>query len=155
MSPWEWCIVHDRPVKRYDWSPVIRYGSAFGGLAIILYFAVEIFLAKHLALNFKIGSIAVIVAIGIVGALAILQRDPEDEFGDDGRRLYTAEEVAELLNAVRAGGGRFVDASAQRPATCIFCGKPDAEIRGLDGTRYHRACFQRAYREREATARRR
>ena len=102
MSPWEWCIVHDRPVKRYDWSPVIRDGSAFCGLAIILYFAVQIFLAKHLALNFKLGSIAVIVAIGIVGALAILQRDPDDELGDDGRRLYTAEEVAELLNAVHA-----------------------------------------------------
>jgi hypothetical protein len=81
-----------------------------------------------------------------------LQRDPEADAASEGQRLYTAEEVADLLNAVRAGGGRFVEAAALSPATCIFCGKPEAGVRGLDGTRYHRACFQRAYRAREATA---
>jgi hypothetical protein len=146
--------VHDRPVKAFDWSAVVRYGGAFGGLAIIGYFVYQIVMTKRLAPGYKYGTVAVIVVIGIVGALAILQRDPEDEMVRDGERLYTAEEVADLLNAVRAGG-RFVDASAVSPATCIFCGKPGAEIRGLDGTRYHRPCFQRAYREREATATRR
>jgi hypothetical protein len=146
--------VHDRPVKRYDWSPLIRYGSAFGGLAIIGYFAYQIFITKHINPTFKFSSIAVIAAIGIVGALAILQVDPDDQPRSADERLYTAEEVAELLNAVRSSGGRLGDAS-KAPATCVFCGQPDAEIRGLDGTRYHRACFQRAYREREATAARR
>jgi hypothetical protein len=155
MSPWVWSIVHDRPVKRFEWGPAVRYGTAFGGLAIIGYFVYQIFMTRHLDRTFKFGSIAVIVVIAIVGAMAILQRDPDDEMMADGRRLYTADEVAELLNAVRANGGRFVEAAAATPANCIFCGKPDANVRGLDGTRYHRACFQRAYREREETTRRR
>jgi hypothetical protein len=153
MSPWESSIVHDRPARGVAWGEFVRYVSAFGGLAIIVYFAVQIYLAKHMDLRFKYGSIAVIVIIGIVGALAILQRDPADEVLSD--RLYTAEEVAELLNAVRAGGGRFVEVANAAPASCIFCGTSGAEIRGLDGTRYHRACFQRAYREREDASRRR
>jgi hypothetical protein len=142
-------------MKGTDWAPIVRYGSAFGGLAILAYFAYEIFAAKHLNATFKYGTIGVIALIGIAGALAILQRDPESDAALEGQRLYTAEEVADLLNAVRAGGGRFVEAATLSPATCIFCGKPDAGIRGLDGTRYHRSCFQRAYREREATAARR
>ncbi len=145
--------MHDRPASGFAWGDLVRYGGAFGGLAIILYFAVQIYLTKHMDLRFKYASIAVIVIVGIVGALAILQRDPPEESAGD--RLYTAEEVAALLNAVRAGGGRFVEAANRAPATCVFCGKPDAEIRGLDGTRYHRACFQRAYREREEASRRR
>jgi hypothetical protein len=152
MSPWEWCIVHDRPVKGFAWGDAVRYVSAFGGLAIIVFFAWQIYMTKHMDLRFKYGSIAVIVIIGIVGALAILQREPDEFTGD---RLYTAEEVAELLNAVRAGGGRFVEAASTAPATCLFCGKTGAEVRGLDGTRYHRSCFQRAYREREDASRRR
>jgi len=147
--------VHDRPVTRFDWSPILRYASAFGGLAIIGYFIVEIILSKHLDRTFKFGVVAVIAAIAIVGVWAILQTDPPDEPFADGQRLYTAEEVAELLNAVRANGGRFVEAAAVTTATCPFCGQPGAEVRGLDGTRYHRACFQRAYREREETAGRR
>jgi hypothetical protein len=155
MSAWECCLVHDRPVRGFAWGEFARYAGAFGGLAIIVYFAVQIYLTKHMDPRFKYGSIAVIVIIGIVGALAILQRDPAEQLSGD--RLYTAEEVAELLNAVRAGGGRFVEAASRAPATatCVFCGNSDAEIRGLDGTRYHRACFQRAYREREASSRRR
>ena len=147
--------MHDRPVKRYDWAPAVRYVCAYGGLAIIGYFVYQIFMTKHLDRTFKFGTIAVIVAIGIVGALAILAREPDDEPVNDGAHLYTAEEVAALLNAVRAGGGRFVEAATVSLATCLFCGKRDAEVRGLDGTRYHRSCFQRAYREREAAAPRR
>ncbi len=139
--------MHDRPVNRFDWSPVIRYGGAFGGLAVVGYFVYEIFMTKHLDRTFKYGSIAVIVAISIAGAIAILQRDPEERAGE---HLYTAAEVAELLNAVRAAGGVHVAASAAVPKTCIFCGQPDAEVRGLDATMYHRRCFQAAYREREA-----
>ena len=142
-------------MKGYDWAPAIRYVSAYGGLAIIGYFAYQIFMSKHLDRTFKFGAIAVIMAIGIVGAIAILAREAADEPVNDGARLYTAEEVAALLNAVRAGGGRYVEAATVSPATCLFCGKRDAEVRGLDGTRYHRSCFQRAYREREATTPRR
>ncbi len=147
--------MHDRPVRGFAWGPVVRYGSAFGGLAIIGYFVYQIAVTRHLDRTFKFASIGVIVLIAIVGAMAILQRDPDEDIPDDGRRLYTADEVAELLNAVRANGGRFVEAAALAPAACIFCGKPDADVRGLDGTRYHRACFQRAYREREEATRRR
>ena len=147
--------MHDRPVSRFDWSPVLRYGGAFGGLAIIGYFAYEIFITKHLDRTFKYGSIAVIVGIGIVGAIAILQRDPEEERARGGERLYTASEVAELLNAVRSAGGVHVQAAASLPRTCLFCGEPDAEVRGLDGSTYHRPCFQAAYLERERESRRR
>ncbi len=146
--------MHDRPVTPYDWSPIVRYGGAFGGLAIIAYFVFQIFVTKHMDRNFKYGSIAIIVAIGIVGAIAILQRDPTDDVAG-GERLYTAAEVAELLNAVRSAGGRFVDSSNVAPVACAFCGEPNPDVRGLDGTRYHRRCFQAAYREREASARRR
>ena len=55
---------------------------------------------------------------------------------------------------MRANGGRFVDTATASPATCIFCGKTGANVRGLDGTRYHRPCFQHAYREREEQTRR-
>jgi hypothetical protein len=144
--------MHDRPVSRFDWSPIVRYGGAFGGLASIGYFAYQIFMTKHMNPAFKYCSIALILAIGIVGAIAILQREPVDETSG-GERLYTAAEVAELLNAVRSAGGRFVEAANAAPAVCIFCGKPDAEIRGLDQTRYHRRCFQTAYRERQESAR--
>jgi hypothetical protein len=147
--------VHDRPVKPFDWAPVVRNVGAFGGLAIIGFFAYQTFMAKHIAPPFKYGTIGIMLAIGIVGAMAILQRDPADEPESDGRRLYTAEEVAELLNAVRAGGGRYVEAASLSAAVCMFCGKANADVRGLDGTRYHRACFQRAYRERAEEARRR
>jgi hypothetical protein len=149
--------VHDRPADRFDWAPVVRYGVAFGGLAVLGYFAFQIFHAPHLERTFKYVAIGVIAAIGIAGASAILQRDPAGD--DTGERLYTAAEVADLLNAVRAAGGVHIEAAAAQPASCAFCGKPGAEVRGLDGTRYHRACFQTAYRERErerdAVARRR
>lgn len=146
--------MHDRPAVRYDWAPVLRYVAAFGGLAVIGYFAYQIFRAPHIERTFKFASIAVIIAIGVVGAGAILQRDADDTV-ESGERLYTAAEVAELLNAVRSAGGRHVDAAAIAPATCIFCGQTGAEVTGLDGTRYHRACFQAAYREREAERARR
>ena len=146
--------VHDRPVPPFDWTSLIRYVGAYGGLAIIGYFVYGIFVTKHLDRTFKFGSIAVIVVIGIVGAIAILQRDPPDET-IGGERLYTAAEVAELLNAVRSAGGRFVEAANVAPATCLFCGRPGADVHGLDGTRYHRRCFQAAYREREENTRRR
>ncbi len=142
--------VHDRPAKRIDFEPFVRYTLAFGGLAILGYFIYQIIAAKHLAEPVKLGVIAVIVVIGIGGAMAVLQRDEDVPVSDD-RRLYTAEEVAELLNLVRANGGRLADAAN---AACRFCGKAGADVRGLDGTRYHRPCFQRAYREREATTRR-
>jgi hypothetical protein len=143
---------HDRPAKRIEWSPIASYALAFGGIALLGYFIVQIFAAKHLSEPFKVGAITVIVLIGIGGAMAILQRD-EDERDTDDQRLYTAEEVAELLNAVRANGGRLPGASSATTATCVFCGRSDAEVRGLDGSRYHRACFQRAYRERAASSR--
>ncbi len=146
--------MHDRPVAPYDWAPVLRSAAAFGGLAIIGYFAYQLFRAPHVDRTFKFASIAVIIAIGVVGAGAILQRDPPEEI-EDGERLYTAAEVAELLNAVRSAGGRHVEAAALAPATCLFCGKPGAEINGLDGSHYHRRCFQAAYREREARSARR
>ncbi len=146
--------MHERPVRRIDWSPVIRYGGAYGGLAIIVYFVYQIVAAKHITTSFKIGVTTVIALITIAGVSAILQREPvADDPRGEGQRLYTAEEVAELLNAVRASGGRFVEAASNAPATCIFCGKPDANVRGLDGTRYHRPCFQRAYLERQDQAR--
>ncbi len=141
--------MHDRPAPRIDWSPLIRYGGAAVGLAIIAYFIYQIVMAKHIAQSFKIGACVVIALIAIAGAWALTQPDPVDEPSTDGQRLYTAEEVAELLNAVRANGGRYVEAAAASPATCIFCGKSGSTVRGLDGTRYHRPCFQRAYRERE------
>jgi len=141
--------VHERPVRRIDWSPVIRYAGAYGGLAILVFFVFQIVAAKHITLSFKVGATVVIALIAIAGVSAILQREPAEDAGNDGQRLYTADEVAELLNAVRASGGRFVEAASNAPATCIFCGKPDANVRGLDGTRYHRPCFQRAYRERQ------
>ena len=44
--------------------------------------------------------------------------------------------------------GRFARARVPSlPRACAnFCNGPDAEVQGLDGRRYHRACFQESYR---------
>jgi len=120
-------------------SNYLRALSGIGAAIFLTFFAMQIFYAQKIGLPYKIAIIGVIVVIGVSGITALLTPEPEEPA--PAQRLYTAEEVAQLVAAVQAG--RLV---AAPPATCKFCGRPDPEINGIDGTHYHRKCFQAAYR---------
>ena len=98
----------------------------------------QIYYAPKLVVWYKIGIIAVIIAVGIAGIAAILSPDTEEAAPSE--RLYTADEVAALVAAVQAG--RLVSAAA---AECKFCHLPDPDVTGVDGSHYHRTCFMNAY----------
>jgi hypothetical protein len=116
----------------------LRTASSIAAAVILTFFAMQIFYAAKINLPYKIGIIAVIVVVGIAGITAILT--PEADKAVPAERLYTADEVAALVAAVQAG--RLVSAA---PAECKFCHGPQPEVTGVDGSHYHRACFQNAY----------
>lgn len=105
---------------------------------ILTFFAMQIFYAQKITLPYKIGLIVAIAVIGIAGITALLTPEPEEPA--PAQRLYTADEVAALVAAVQAG--RLVAAA---PAICKFCDGPEPELTGVDGTHYHKKCFQAAY----------
>ena len=107
--------------------------------SILSFFASQIFLNHKMGLQLRIGTIVVIAVIGIAGIVSLLSVDDDDD-GPPAEKLYTADEVAALLAAVQAG--KLVPAE---PAVCKFCGGEKPEGTGVDGTRYHRACFRTAY----------
>jgi hypothetical protein len=116
----------------------VRTILSIAAAVILTFFAMQIYYAQHVKLPYKIALIAVIVAVGIAGIMAILT--PERDEPVPSERLYTADEVAALVAAVQAG--RLVAAEA---ATCKFCNGPEPDVTGVEGTRYHRRCFQAAY----------
>ncbi len=116
----------------------LRALLAIASAVILTFFATQIVYAPKMALGFKIGSVVVIAAIGIAGIIAILTPEPDEPVA--GEKLYTADEVAALLAAVQAG--RLVAAA---PEECKFCHQPQPDATGVDGSRYHRSCFQSAY----------
>lgn len=105
--------------------------------SILTFFAGQIVVNQKMGLPFRIGAVVAIAAIGIAGIVALLANDEDDTPAE---KLYTADEVAVLLAAVQAG--KLVPAAA--PA-CKFCGGAAPEGTGVDGSRYHRACFRAAY----------
>lgn len=116
----------------------LRAFWAIASAVILTFFAMQIFYAPKMTLMFKIGSIVVIALIGVAGIIAILTPEPDEPVATE--RLYTADEVAALLAAVQAG--RLV---AAPPEECRFCHLPQPDATGVDGSRYHRTCFQTAY----------
>lgn len=106
--------------------------------SILTFFAVQIALEQKTALLLRIGVVIAIVAIGVGGIVSLLTPDVEDAPPQE--RLYTADEVAQLLAAVQSGKLVPVDA-----AVCKFCGAEQPDTTGVDGTRYHRTCFRAAY----------
>jgi hypothetical protein len=90
---------HGDVVTQRDPTLGWRYAAAAAGLAIIGYFAFQLYLTPHLDRVFKFVSVAVIIAIGVVGAGAVVQREQTD--AAEGERLYTAAEVAALVHAAR------------------------------------------------------
>lgn len=105
--------------------------------SILTFFAVEIVVNQKMGLPLRIGAVAAIAAIGIAGIVSLLAND-EDVTPTE--KLYTADEVAVLLAAVQSG--KLVPAAAP---LCKFCGGAAPEGTGVDGSRYHRACFRNAY----------
>jgi hypothetical protein len=124
--------------ERNKFGPYLRTGSAVACGSILTFFGTQIYLMHKYALPVRIGVLVAIAVIGIAGIGAILSPDEEDEAPSE--KLYTADEVAALLAAVQSG--RLVAAEA---ATCKFCGEAKPEATGVDGSRYHRRCFQAAY----------
>jgi hypothetical protein len=119
-------------------KPAMRAGLSVVCAIILTFFATQIYILHRFALPVRIGIIVGIAIIGIGGIWAILS--PEDEPVVPGEKLYTADEVAQLLAAVQAG--RLVPVE---PAVCKYCGGPKPDASGIDGTRYHVRCFQAAY----------
>jgi hypothetical protein len=116
----------------------LRTASSIAAAVILTFFAMQIFYASKVNLPYKIGMIAVIVVVGIAGIMAILTPEADDAVPTE--RLYTADEVAALVAAVQAG--RLISAA---PVECKFCHGPQPDVTGVDGSHYHRACFQNAY----------
>jgi hypothetical protein len=116
----------------------LRAVWAIASAVVLTFFAMQIFYAPKMTLPFKIGSILVIAVVGGAGIIALLTPEPEEPVATE--RLYTAEEVAALLAAVQAG--RLVAAA---PQECKFCHGPQPDVTGVDGSHYHRSCFQAAY----------
>lgn len=116
----------------------VRALLAIASAVILTFFATQVFYAPKMALLYKVGTVVVIAAIGIAGIIAILTPEAEEPVATE--RLYTAEEVAALLAAVQSG--RLVAAA---PEECKFCHGPHPDATGVDGSRYHRSCFQSAY----------
>ncbi len=112
---------------------------AISAAVILTFFAMQIYYARNVTLPYKIALIVAIVVIGVAGISAILTPEPDDAVPPS-ERLYTADEVAALVAAVQAG--RLVAAA---PAVCKFCGGDQTDVSGVDGTHYHRSCFQNAY----------
>jgi hypothetical protein len=119
-------------------KPYLRAGSAVVCACILTFFATQIFILQKYALPTRIGVIVLIAVIGIAGIGAILTPDEDDVAPAE--KLYTADEVAALLAAVQAG--RLVPAEAP---VCKYCGGVKPDTTGVDGARYHRACFRAAY----------
>ena len=119
-------------------SAYIRVASSVASAAILTFFACQIYYAQRTSLGYKIGIITVIVVVGIAGIVALLTPEPDDPLPSE--RLYTADEVAALLAAVQSG--RLV---AAPPVSCKFCNGGQPEVTGVDGSHYHRRCFQVAY----------
>jgi hypothetical protein len=120
-------------------SATLRIASSIASAVILTFFAMQIYYAPHTKLPYKIGIIAVIVLVGFGGIHALLTPEPDEL--PPGNRLYTADEVATLLAAVQSG--RLVAAA---PDTCKFCNGAQPDVTGVDGSHYHRSCFQSAYR---------
>ena len=118
-------------------------GSFFRAIAavaagsILTFFACQVYLAMQIPLAGRIVVLAIIVVIGVAGIVATLQSDDEPVSQE---RLYTAAEVREILEAVRAG--KFTLASDD---VCKFCNGASPEATGVDGLRYHRSCFQERF----------
>jgi hypothetical protein len=119
-------------------SAYARVASSIASAVILTFFACQIFYAQHTKLPYKIGIIVVIAVIGVAGIHALLTPEPDDPLPSE--RLYTADEVAALVAAVQSG--RLVAAA---PETCKFCNGAQPDVTGVDGSRYHRSCFQSAY----------
>jgi hypothetical protein len=122
-------------------SPSAAYVRTALGIAaavILTFFAMQIFYDQKIKLPFKIGSMLVIAVIGVAGIIAMLTPEAEEPLAAE--RLYTADEVAQLVAAVQAG--RLVAAA---PETCKFCRELGPDVTGVDGSRYHRSCFRSAY----------
>jgi hypothetical protein len=105
--------------------------------AILAFFAWQIVNAPKIALPLRAGIVVAIAAIGIAGILALLAPDGD---GAPAKTLYTADEVAELLEAVQSG--RLAPPVS---AHCKFCGGADPDASGVDGARYHFRCFREAF----------
>lgn len=119
-------------------SATARIASSIASAVILTFFAMQIYYAPHTKLPYKIGIITVIAVIGFGGIHALLTPEPDELPPAD--RLYTADEVAALLAAVQSG--RLVAAA---PDTCKFCAGAQPDVTGVDGSHYHRSCFQTAY----------
>jgi hypothetical protein len=119
-------------------SATARIASSIASAVVLTFFAMQIYYAPHTKLPYKIGIIVVIAVIGFGGIHALLTPEPDDLPAAE--RLYTSDEVAALLAAVQSG--RLVAAA---PNTCKFCGGAQPDVTGVDGSHYHRSCFQSAY----------
>jgi hypothetical protein len=119
-------------------SATARIASSIASAVILTFFAMQIYYSPLTKLPYKIGIILVIAVIGFGGIHALLTPEPDDL--PPAERLYTADEVAALLAAVQSG--RLVAAA---PETCKFCNGAQPDITGVDGSHYHRTCFQSAY----------
>lgn len=119
-------------------SSYLRALWSIAAAVVLTFFAMQIFYAPKIALPFKIGTIVVIALTGVAGIVALLTPEPEETV--PAQRLYTADEVAALVAAVQAG--RLVAAA---PPACKFCQGPQPDATGVDGSRYHQACFRAAF----------
>jgi hypothetical protein len=119
-------------------SAAARVASSIASAVVLTFFAMQIYYAPHTKLPYKIGIIVVIAVIGFGGIHALLTPEPDDLPAAE--RLYTSDEVAALLAAVQSG--RLVAAA---PNTCKFCSGAQPDVTGVDGSHYHRSCFQSAY----------
>lgn len=131
------------PATRRDGAGKSAYLRAAGGIAaavVLTFFAMQISYAPKIGLPYKVGMIVAIAVIGVAGIVALLTLDTVDE-QVPAERLYTADEVAALIAAVQSG--RLVPAG---PEQCKFCGGAEPDATGVDGSRYHTACFQSAFR---------
>jgi hypothetical protein len=124
--------------NRAGLAAYLRAMWAIAAAVILTFFAMQTFYAPKISLPYKIGLIVAIAVIGIAGIAALLTPEPEEP--QPSQRLYTADEVAALVAAVQAG--RLVAAA---PAVCKFCSGADPDATGVDGTHYHKGCFQNAY----------
>jgi hypothetical protein len=114
-----------------------RVTASIAAAAILSFFAYQIVFAPKIAPSLKAAIVLAIAAIGVAGIFAVLAPDAEEAPGE---KLYTAEEVAQLLAAARSGR-----LATEAPERCKFCGGADAEATGVDGARYHRRCFREAF----------
>lgn len=120
---------------------VIRPLAAMFVLGAIGFFAWQLWRTPIDNHAFKYGALAFMTIIGLAGAIAIVTYRDDEIAPLDGERTYTAAEVASLLEAVRSSAR-----SESTSGTCVYCNESGAEIGGLGGRRYHRACFQQAHR---------